>query len=50
MPDLKVSNPGGVPKLRLLHDVLIDTRVRDFARRFVPAPLVQVAKDSAAAT
>jgi hypothetical protein len=45
VPNLKVSNPGGVPKLRLLHDMLIDTRVRDFARRFVPRPLVQVAKD-----
>jgi Sulfotransferase family len=45
VPNLKISNPGGVPKLRLLHDVLIDTRVRDFARRFVPAPLVQAAKD-----
>ncbi len=45
VPDLKVSNPGGVPKLKVLHDVLIDTRVRRFSRRFVPASLVQVAKD-----
>lgn len=45
VPDLKISNPGGVPRLKVLHDVLIDTRVRSFSRRFIPAPLVQVAKD-----
>jgi hypothetical protein len=45
VPDLKISNPGGIPKLKVLHDVLIDTRLRAFSRRFVPTQLVQVAKD-----
>lgn len=45
VPELGISNPGGTPRLKLLHDVLIDARVRNFSRRFVPEPLVRVARD-----
>jgi hypothetical protein len=45
VPDLKVSNPGGVPKVRLLHDLLINRRIRLFSRRYLPESLVSFAKD-----
>jgi hypothetical protein len=32
----KVSNPGGLPKNRLLHRVLADPRVMDFGKRYLP--------------
>lgn len=45
MPSLKVANPGGVPKVKLVHDVLINRKVRLFSRRFLPERLASLAKD-----
>ena len=44
-PDVpKVSNPGGVPKNRMLHRVLGNKRMMDFGRRYLPEKLLDVAK------
>jgi hypothetical protein len=40
----KVSNPGGLPKNRLLHRVLADKRVMDFGKRYLPERLLDAAK------
>ena len=45
VPDLKVSNPGGVPKVKFMHDILVDPRVRMFSRQFLPRSWVRTAKD-----
>ena len=44
VPDLAVSNPGGVPKNRLLHKILVDPRLRAFSQKYVPEPIVAAAK------
>ena len=45
-PDVsKVSNPGGLPKLRALHGLLNDARVRGLARRFLPEAAVEAGRD-----
>ena len=45
VPELKVSNPGGVPKVKFMHDILVDPRVRMFSRQFLPQSWVRTAKD-----
>lgn len=40
----KVSNPGGLPKNRLLHRVLADKRVMDFGKRYLPERWLDAAK------
>jgi hypothetical protein len=45
-PDMvKVSNPGGLPKVKLLHDLLTSASVRGFGRRVLPERLVARARD-----
>ena len=45
-PDVsKVSNPGGLPKLRALHGLLNDARVRGLARRLLPEAAVEAGRD-----
>lgn len=41
----KVSNPGGLPRFRLLHRVLQDRRLRQAGRRLLPEALLGRAKD-----
>jgi hypothetical protein len=43
VPDLAVSNPGGVPRNRLLHKILVDPRLRAVSRH-LPEPIVAAAK------
>ena len=38
---LKVANPGGEPRNRLLHGLLSDPRLRQFSRAFLPAAAVE---------
>jgi hypothetical protein len=45
VPERKVSNPGGIPKFKFIHDVLIDKRLRQFSRKFLPESVVGAAKD-----
>lgn len=41
-PDLlKVANPGGEPRSKLLHGLLSDPRLRQFSRAFLPRGLVE---------
>lgn len=40
----KVSNPGGLPRNRLLHRLLADERVKDFGRRYLPERWLDAAK------
>jgi hypothetical protein len=40
----KVSNPGGLPKNRLLHRILADKRVMDFGKRYLPERWLDAAK------
>jgi len=41
-PDLlKVANPGGEPRSKLLHGLLSDPRLRQFSRAFLPSGLVE---------
>ena len=45
-PDLsRISNPGGLPKSRLLHRVMNDRRMREAARRLLPARATERLKD-----
>ena len=45
-PDVsKVSNPGGLPKVRALHGLLNDARVRGLARRLLPEEVVARGRD-----
>lgn len=45
VPDLKVDNPGGVPKSRWLHRLMTDDRLRTWARNTLPEAWVAAAKD-----
>lgn len=45
VPDLSVSNPGGVPRSRRLHHLLNNPRLREFARTHLPERLVKGGKD-----
>ena len=38
---LKVANPGGEPRSKLLHGLLSDPRLRQFSRAFLPSGLVE---------
>jgi hypothetical protein len=38
---LKVANPGGEPRNKLLHGLLSDPRLRQFSRAFLPAAAVE---------
>jgi hypothetical protein len=44
-PDLKISNPGGVPRSRRFHRLMTNDRLRSFARENLPEALVYKAKD-----
>jgi hypothetical protein len=44
-PDLKISNPGGVPRARWLHRLMTNDHLRTFARKKLPEALVYKAKD-----
>ena len=45
-PDLsKISNPGGEPKVKLLHDLLSHPGLRAFGRKFLPQGAVEKLKD-----
>ena len=43
----KVSNPGGLPRNRLLHRVLADKRVMDLGKRYLPERWLDAAKKGA---
>ena len=45
VPDLKISNPGGVPRIRWLHKLMTDDRVRTWSRTWLPESWVYAAKD-----
>lgn len=45
VPKLKISNPGGIPRVRVLHSLLRDKRLRAFGRHYLPEALVGAAKD-----
>jgi hypothetical protein len=45
VPDLKIDNPGGVPRLRWLHRIMMDARLRTWARDTLPGAWVAAAKD-----
>jgi hypothetical protein len=40
----RVANPGGLPKVRLLHGMLANKRVMNFGKRYVPERLLELAK------
>ena len=45
-PDVsKVSNPGGLPKVRAVHALLNDARLRGLARRYLPEGVVARGRD-----
>lgn len=44
-PDLKISNPGGVPRSRWFHRLMTNDRLRSFARQNLPEAWVYKAKD-----
>jgi hypothetical protein len=45
-PDVqRVSNPGGLPKIKILHRFLMNKRVLDFGKRHMPEKLVEAAKN-----
>ncbi|TPE48411.1 sulfotransferase family protein [Amaricoccus solimangrovi] len=45
-PDLsRISNPGGEPRIKLLHDLLAHPGLRDFGRKFLPRDAVEKLKD-----
>lgn len=45
-PDLsKISNPGGEPKVKLLHDLLANPGLRAFGRKFLPVSALERLKD-----
>jgi len=45
-PDLsKISNPGGEPRIKLLHDMLAHPGLRAFGRKFLPDGAVERLKD-----
>lgn len=45
VPDLKVFNPGGVPKSKWMHRLMSNGRLRAWARDFLPESWVHAAKD-----
>jgi hypothetical protein len=45
VPDLKISNPGGVPKSKWLHRLMTDYRLRTWSRTLLPESWVYAAKD-----
>lgn len=45
-PDLsKISNPGGEPRIKLLHDLLANPGLRDFGRKILPRGAIERLKD-----
>ena len=44
-PVTSVSNPGGLPRVKLVHDLLSNATVRGLGRRVLPAALVARARD-----
>jgi hypothetical protein len=44
-PDLKIANPGGVPRARWFHRLMTNDHLRSFARNNLPEALVYKAKD-----
>ncbi len=45
VPPLKISNPGGAPRLQAVHNLLVNKRLRAFGRHYLPESLVRAAKD-----
>jgi Sulfotransferase family len=45
VPDLKIDNPGGVPRSKWLHRLMTDDRLRTWARNALPEAWVAAAKD-----
>lgn len=45
LPDLKVSNPGGVPRSKALHRFLSNPRLRSYARAIFPETLIEGLKE-----
>ena len=45
VPDLKISNPGGVPKIQWFHKLMTNDRVRTLSRDYLPESWVYKAKD-----
>ena len=45
VPDLKISNPGGVPKIKWIHKLMTNDRVRTLSRTYLPESWVYKAKD-----
>jgi hypothetical protein len=45
VPDLKISNPGGVPKIQWFHKLMTNDRVRTLSRTWLPESWVYKAKD-----
>ncbi len=45
VPELKVSNPGGVPRLQSLHGLMVNRRLRQIARAVLPEGVIGAAKD-----
>ena len=45
VPDLKISNPGGVPRIKWFHKLMTNDRVRTLSRSWLPESLVYKAKD-----
>jgi hypothetical protein len=44
-PDLKISNPGGVPRSKWFHRIMTNDHLRTFARNNLPESWVYKAKD-----
>lgn len=45
-PDLsKISNPGGEPRIKLLHDLLANPGLREFGRKILPRGAIERLKD-----
>ena len=44
-PDLKISNPGGVPKSKWIHRLMTNDHLRTWARNHLPESWVYAAKD-----
>lgn len=44
-PEIEVANPGGLPKNRLLHNVLMHRRVKKLGRKLAPRGALNAAKE-----
>jgi hypothetical protein len=44
-PDLKISNPGGVPRSKWFHKLMTNDKLRTWSRTYLPESVVYKAKD-----